>query len=80
MTDGPAVLVTGAAGYVGRLCVAALAKRRDDLSALVALDWTDVDSTDRLDGAAYEQADICDPALDDLMRRHGIDTVVHLAS
>ena len=58
MTDGPAVLVTGAAGYVGRLCVAALAKRRNDLSALVALDWTEVDSTDRLDGAAYEQADI----------------------
>ena len=27
MAGGPAVLVTGAAGYVGRLCVAALAKR-----------------------------------------------------
>ena len=38
MGSGPAVLVTGAAGYVGRLCVAALAKRRDELSALVALE------------------------------------------
>jgi UDP-glucose 4-epimerase len=80
MTDGPAVLVTGAAGYVGRLCVAALAERRDDVSALVALDWTEVESKDRLDGVTYEQGDICDPELEDLMRRHGIDTVVHLAS
>ena len=35
MGAGPAVLVTGAAGYVGRLCVAALSKRLDELSALV---------------------------------------------
>jgi len=77
---GPAVLVTGAAGYVGRLCVAALGKRRDELSALVALDWTEVELADRLDGVAYEQGDICDPALEDLFARHRIDTVVHLAS
>ncbi len=36
----PAVLVTGAAGYVGALLVNALATRRADLSALVALDWS----------------------------------------
>ncbi len=80
MGAGPAVLVTGAAGYVGRLCVAALAKRRDELSALVALDWTEVEQAERLDAVVYEQDDICDPALKDLFARHGIDTVVHLAS
>ncbi len=80
MAQGPAVLVTGAAGYVGRLCVAALAKRLDDLSAVVALDWTEVDPSERLDGVVYERGDICDPALKDLFREHGIDTVVHLAS
>ena len=80
MGAGPAVLVTGAAGYVGRLCVEALAKRLDELSALVALDWTEVAPEDRLAGVVYEQGDICDPALADLFRRHGIDTVVHLAS
>ncbi len=37
MGSGPAVLVTGAAGYIGRLCIAALAKRRDELSAMAAL-------------------------------------------
>ncbi|MGB5285600.1 MAG: SDR family oxidoreductase [Polyangiales bacterium] len=80
MGAGPAVLVTWAAGYVGRLCVAALGKRRDDLSTLVALDWTEVEPAKRIDGVVYEQDDICDPALKDLFREHGIDTVVHLAS
>jgi len=80
MGSGPAVLVTGAAGYVGRLCVAALSQRLDELSVLVALDWTEVDASERLDGVVYEQGDICDHALKDLFRKHGIDTVVHLAS
>ena len=80
MGAGPSVLVTGAAGYVGRLCVEALARRSDELSALVALDWTAVAPEERLAGVAYEQGDICDPALPDLFRRYGIDTVVHLAS
>jgi UDP-glucose 4-epimerase len=80
MGAGPAVLVTGAAGYVGSLCVAALAKRRNELSALVALDWTEVEPSELLAGVVYEQDDICDPALGELFRKHGIDTVVHLAS
>ncbi|MGB8332342.1 MAG: SDR family oxidoreductase [Polyangiales bacterium] len=80
MGSGPAVLVTGAAGYVGRLCVAALAKRLNELSTLVALDWTAVDRAERLDGVVYTQNDICDPALKGLFREHEIDTVVHLAS
>jgi UDP-glucose 4-epimerase len=80
MGEGPAVLVTGAAGYVGRLCVAALAKRLGELSALVALDWTEVDTSERIAGVVYAQGDICDHALKDLFREHGIDTVVHLAS
>lgn len=80
MGSGPAVLVTGAAGYVGRLCVAALAKRSEELSALVALDWVDTEPAERLEGVVYEQGDICDPGLKDLFARHGIDTVVHLAS
>jgi len=80
MGSGPAVLVTGAAGYVGRLCVAALSKRLNELSVLVALDWTEVNASERLDGVVYEQGDICDHALKDLFRKHGIDTVVHLAS
>ena len=66
MGEGPAVLVTGAAGYVGRLCVAALAKRLGELSALVALDWTEIDPSERIAGVVYAQDDICDPALKDV--------------
>jgi UDP-glucose 4-epimerase len=80
MGTGPAVLVTGAAGYVGRLCVAALAERLDDLSAVVALDWVQTERAARLHGVVYEQGDICDAALEDLLRAHSIDTVIHLAS
>ena len=80
MGAGPAVLVTGAAGYVGRLCVAALAERASELSAIVALDWTETTLAERIEGVTYEHGDICDPALKDLFRRHGIDTVIHLAS
>jgi UDP-glucose 4-epimerase len=79
-SSGPAVLVTGAAGYVGRLCVAALAERLSELSALVALDWTEVEPSQRIPGVAYEQSDICDHALKELFRGYGIDTVIHLAS
>ena len=80
MGASPAVLVTGAAGYVGRLCVAALAQRLDELSTLVALDWTEVELSERITGVVYEQGDICDHALKDLFRSHAIDTVIHLAS
>jgi UDP-glucose 4-epimerase len=79
-SSGPAVLVTGAAGYVGRLCVAALSERLGELSALVALDWTEVDPSERIPGVVYEQRDICDHALKEMFRGYGIDTVVHLAS
>jgi UDP-glucose 4-epimerase len=80
MSSGPAVLVTGAAGYVGRLCVKALAERQAELSALVALDVAQIEPAERLDGVVYECLDICDPRLEYVFRRHGIDTVVHLAS
>lgn len=79
MGSGPVVLVTGAAGYVGRLCVAALAARGDELEALIALDVAAADSG-RLDGVIYEQGDICDASLGALFREYRIDTVVHLAS
>jgi UDP-glucose 4-epimerase len=80
MGAGPAVLVTGAAGYVGRLCIAALAKRRDDLSALLALDWAETPRSEQLEGVVYKQGDICDPGLEHLFHEHAVDTVVHLAS
>lgn len=74
----PAVLVTGAAGYVGSLTVAALAERREDLGALVALDVREPPT--RLPGVHYAVMSVTDPAIAGLCEEHGIDTVVHLAS
>ena len=79
MTAGPGprrVLVTGGGGYLGRQVVAALAGR----DAVVSLDVRELAQGERLPGVVYASADIRDPALVELMRLHGIDTVVHLAA
>lgn len=76
----PAVLVTGAAGYIGKLLIAALAQRRDELSALVALDVADMPAAWRTAGVAVETLSVCDARLEDVLRAHDVDTVVHLAS
>lgn len=78
--SGPSVLVTGAAGYVGRLTVAALSARRDELTRLVALDVVDESVERRQAGVEYVVADVSTDDLAFLLRTHGIDTVVHLAS
>ena len=76
----PCVLVTGAAGYIGRLVVDALHRRHGDLRAIVALDVREAGSESRLEGATYVTDDIAEADLPALMRRHEVDTVVHLAS
>jgi len=78
--EAPSVLVTGAAGYVGRLTVTALAERSEALSGLVATDWAETPEDRRCEGVTYLRADIRDADLEGLMRDHGIDVVVHLAS
>ncbi|MFC3675222.1 SDR family oxidoreductase [Ferrovibrio xuzhouensis] len=75
MTGG--VLVTGAAGFIGRSLVDALAEAGE---AVVALDIRPVAPDRRRDGVTYETADICDPALIALFGRHRPRCVVHLAS
>jgi len=78
MSQRPAVLVTGAAGYIGGLTVAALSRRHDELSALVALDVKD--AADKLDGVDYVTMSVTDDKLAQVIEQHGVDTVVHLAS
>lgn len=74
------VLVTGAAGYVGRLTVQALAGRREGVRAVVAADVREVPPAERLGGVTYVRADVSSDDLSGVMRGHGIDVVVHLAS
>ena len=78
------VLITGAAGYIGRHTVAALAQRAaehpHELGTIIALDVADVPQDQRLPGVVYEAGDINSPDLGALFQRHAIDVVVHLAS
>ncbi len=76
----PAVLVTGAAGYIGKLLTRSLAQRRDELSCLVATDVRPTPAAEQRPGVIYEELDVRSGALAGLMRQHGVDTVVHLAA
>ena len=74
------VLVTGAAGYLGRQLVLELARARRTIETLVAVDVRETPARERASGVVYAHADVRDRALPDLFRRHAVDTVVHLAA
>jgi len=82
MTDSAkrSVLVTGAAGYIGREVVHHLARASDLVARLVALDVRPPSEADRLEGVDYVTADVRDPAIVDVLRQYEIDTLVHLAT
>ncbi len=77
------VLVTGAAGYLGSRLVESLARPAEPtrrLDCLVATDVREVTEPQRLPEVVYETADVRDTGIGELMRRHRVDTVVHLAA
>jgi UDP-glucose 4-epimerase len=75
MANGLRVAVTGAAGSIGSRLVASLAAS-DDVGAVVALDARPIDLV-HTKVHSY-QRDILQP-IDDLLKDHGIASVVHLA-
>ena len=77
---GGGVLVTGAAGFIGKSLIVELARDKSTNSEIVALDVRDVSSHDRLPSVTYVTGDIRDPALKDIFEKHRPRTVVHLAS
>lgn len=74
------VLITGAAGYVGSLVVRALAADRRGLTNIIATDVRQVPPSQRVAGVVHEILDVTRAdAVQELMERHAVDTVVHLA-
>ena len=80
MTGSRNVLVTGASGYIGSLAVAALAGDREHVAKVVATDIRRVPTAQRKRGVVYVEHDVRNPGLEELLRAHDIDTVVHLAA
>ncbi len=74
------VLVTGAEGYVGRMLVRALANGEGLCQRVVATDLRLPPLGRRLPGVIYEPLDVRSSAAAVLLRRHRIDSVVHLAA
>jgi UDP-glucose 4-epimerase len=72
------VLVTGAGGYLGSLLVESLAADPGCLERVVAADLRLPEKP--LAGVEYEAFDIRDAGMRDVLRKHGVDCVVHLAA
>jgi UDP-glucose 4-epimerase len=74
------VLVTGGSGFLGTSVVAGLAAS-EIIECVVSADIRTPNPGVRSPGIVYERVDVTDAAdLPALLRRHRIDTVVHLAS
>lgn len=73
------VLVTGAAGFIGKSLIAELARVSQN-SEIIALDVREVAAHERLPNVTYLTGDIRDPALREIVQAHRPQTVVHLAS
>lgn len=78
MTAARAVLVTGAGGYLGKLLITSLATDPGSLDRIVAADLRAPQQ--QIANVEYAEFDIRDPAVADVLVKHQVDTVVHLAA
>lgn len=74
------VLVTGAAGFVGRRVIELLAAEAGRFDAIIAADIRETPEGERLPGVAYSVLDVRDGAAVDAAIAEGVDAVVHLAA
>lgn len=72
------VLVTGSTGYLGGRLIADLAADPGNLETIIATDVRE--PTELFDDVTFVTADVRDPGLVDILRKHAVDVVVHLAA
>lgn len=78
--DLPRVLITGGAGYIGQAVARRLAEQAGQYAVIVVVDVRAVDRDNQIAGVQYESCDVRNPAIQQLIIRYKINTVVHLAS
>ena len=78
----PRVLITGAAGYIGRQLAAELCAQLSTgaIGAVVGSDVREWNAASRPAGLTWVTRDVREPGLDVVLREHRIDVVVHLAA
>lgn len=74
------VLVTGAAGYVGRQLIDKLSELHNEGDTIVAMDIKSIQTDKRKHNVIYIEEDIRSPQIKNIIAQHQIDTVVHLAA
>lgn len=74
------ILVTGAAGLVGRKVLQQIGADPVSFGDVVALDVVSVPADAQNSGVIYITGDICDPTLVETLKAYDIDVVVHLAA
>ena len=80
MTAARRVLVTGAAGFVGRRVVEYMAATSGAFDRIIAADIREPLAAERLAGVDYRQLDVRDPNAVDALIAEGVEAVVHLAA
>ncbi len=79
-TPAKTVLVTGASGYLGKHLVRGLATNRRGIKDVVAADIRHPAPQNREKGITYLKADVRSLEMHNIIRKHAIDTIVHLAT
>lgn len=76
----PSLLITGAAGYIGRITLMSLVEHSECFRRIVALDIRQPDAKECHEEVIYLKGDVRDSGLAAVMAEHKISTVIHLAS